>query len=247
MARAPYIVRNEAFVRSILVIDDDPKLSALLAEYLGARGLSVETAPEGERGLARLRAGGVDAVVLDVMLPGRDGFQILQDIRRSSQIPVIMLTARGEDTDRIVGLELGADDYLPKPFNPRELLARLRAVLRRSESTPDTEAPIEAAGLRVDPARREVWQHGVAVELTTTEFELLRVLVASAGRVVPRERIMELARGEEWASFERSVDVHVSHLRRKLGDDSRRPRLIKTIRGVGYLVPREISASDNEP
>ena len=138
-----------------------------------------------------------------------------------------------------MGLELGADDYLPKPFNPRELLARLRAILRRVESGTDEDAPLESGGLRVDPARREVWLDGAVIELTTTEFDLLRVLVAAAGRVVPRERLMELARGEDWAAFERSVDVHVSHLRKKLGDDPKRPRRIKTIRGVGYLVPRE--------
>ena len=226
-------------MRSVLVIDDDPKLAALLVQYLGARGLSVVVAADGAAGLARLRGGGFDAVILDVMMPGLDGFQVLTELRRTSQVPVIMLTARGEDTDRIVGLELGADDYLPKPFNPRELLARLRAILRRVESGTDEDAPLESGGLRVDPARREVWLDGAVIELTTTEFDLLRVLVAAAGRVVPRERLMELARGEDWAAFERSVDVHVSHLRKKLGDDPKRPRRIKTIRGVGYLVPRE--------
>ena len=226
-------------MRTILVIDDDPKLAGLLAEYLGARGYEVVTASDGAAGLLRLRSGGVDLVVLDVMLPGQDGFEVLQALRRTSRVPVIMLTARGEDADRIVGLELGADDYLAKPFNPRELLARVRAILRRAESGPDEEAPLEAGGIRLDPARREVWVDGAPVELTTTEFDLLRVLVAAAGRVVPRERLMELARGEEWASFERSVDVHVSHLRRKLGDDPKHPRLIKTIRGVGYLVAKE--------
>ena len=226
-------------MRSVLVIDDDPKLAALLVEYLGARGLSVVVAADGAAGLARLRGGGFDAVILDVMMPGLDGFEVLTELRRTSQVPVIMLTARGEDTDRIVGLELGADDYVPKPFNPRELLARLRAILRRVESGTDEDAPLESGGLRVDPARREVWLDGAVIELTTTEFDLLRVLVAAAGRVVPRERLMELARGEDWAAFERSVDVHVSHLRKKLGDDPKRPRRIKTIRGVGYLVPRE--------
>ena len=226
-------------MRTVLVIDDDPKLRALLVEYLGARGMSVEGAADGASGLARCKAGGVDAVVLDVMLPGLDGFEVLTELRRFSKVPVIMLTARGEDADRIVGLELGADDYLPKPFNPRELLARLRAVLRRVEGGTDEQAPLEAGGVRLDPARREVWVDNSPVELTTTEFDLLRVLVAAAGRVVPRERLMELARGEDWAAFERSVDVHVSHLRRKLGDDPKHPRRIKTIRGVGYLVPRE--------
>ena len=221
----------------ILVIDDDPGLTDLLSEYLQARGLAVVTAPDGERGLERLRSGGIDLVILDVMMPGKDGFEVCREIRAGSSVPVIMLTARGDDLDRIIGLELGADDYLPKPFNPRELLARIRAVLRRQGAAPNATEAISAAGVRLDPERREVQVDGEPVELTTTEFEILRVLVGSAGRVVPRERLMELARGPDWAAFERSVDVHVSHLRRKLGDDPRAPRRIKTVRGVGYMVP----------
>ncbi len=221
----------------ILVIDDDPGLTGLLAEYLQARGLQVLSAPDGDQGIAQLRAGGIDLVILDVMMPGKDGFEVCREIRAESAVPVIMLTARGDELDRIVGLELGADDDLPQPFNPRELLARIRAVLRRrAPATADSEV-ISAAGVRLDPERREVRVDGQPVELTTTEFEILRVLVASAGRVVPRERLMEMARGPDWAAFERSVDVHVSHLRRKLGDDSRSPRRIKTVRGVGYMVP----------
>ena len=171
------------------------------------------------------------------MLPGADGFAVLSEIRRLGSLPVIMLTARGEDMDRIVGLELGADDYLSKPFNPRELLARIKAVMRRSAGEIETDSALHAAGIRLDIARREVTIDGEPVELTTTEFEILRVLVASAGRVVPRERLMEQARGPEWAAYERSVDVHISHLRKKLGDTGHRPKRIKTIRGVGYLVP----------
>ncbi len=222
---------------TILVIDDDPGLTALLTEYLEARGLAVQAAPDGDAGLTRLRGGGVDLVILDVMMPGKDGFEVCREIRAESPVPIIMLTARGDELDRIVGLELGADDYLPKPFNPRELLARIRAVLRRKGSPPAASDVVSAAGIRLDPERREVRVDGQPVELTTTEFELLRVLVASAGRVVPRERLMELARGPDWAAFERSVDVHVSHLRRKLGDNPRRPQRIKTVRGVGYMVP----------
>lgn len=227
-------------MQSVLVVDDDPGLASLLAEYLGGRGYRVEVAATGPLGLERLRQGGVDLVVLDLMLPGMDGFEVLGTLRRDpdlQRLPVVMLTARGEDTDRIVGLELGADDYLAKPFNPRELLARIKAVLRRSEGPAPADAVLRGAGIELDPARREVRVDGRPVELTTTEFDLLRVLVAAAGRVVPRERLMELARGEEWAAFERSVDVHVSHLRRKLDDDPRQPRRIKTIRGVGYMVP----------
>jgi DNA-binding response OmpR family regulator len=226
-------------VQNVLVIDDDPGLAGLLAEYLGGRGLRVETAEDGPSGLERLAGGGIDLVVLDVMMPGMDGFDVLREIRRQGALPVIMLTARGEDLDRIIGLELGADDYLSKPFNPRELLARIHAVLRRTQAAPEADEAISAAGVRVDPARREATVDGRRLELTTTEFDILRVLVAAAGRVIPRERLMELARGEEWAAYERSVDVHVSHLRKKLGDDPRKPRIIKTIRGVGYLVPRD--------
>ena len=226
-------------MQTLLVIDDDPDLAALVAEYLGGRGFTVETAGDGKAGLERLRGAGVDLVILDVMMPGLDGFEVLREIRRGATTPVIMLTARGEDLDRIVGLELGADDYLSKPFNPRELLARVKSVLRRTAASPDEDAALVAAGIRVDPARREASVDGKPVQLTTTEFDLLRVLVSSAGRVIPRERLMELARGEEYASFERSVDVHISHLRKKLGDDPRKPTRIKTVRGVGYLVPRD--------
>jgi DNA-binding response OmpR family regulator len=226
-------------MQTILVIDDDPRLSTLLSEYLGARGFSVTTASDGPSGLERAAAGGMDLVVLDVMMPGMDGLQVLSALRQRSRVPVVMLTARGEDTDRIVGLELGADDYLAKPFNPRELLARIKAVLRRLEPDPDEEQALTAAGIRLEPSRREVTVDGASVELTTTEFDILRALLSAAGRVIPRERLMEQARGQEWAAYDRSVDVHISHLRRKLGDDPRKPARIKTIRGVGYLVPRD--------
>ncbi len=226
-------------MQTILVIDDDPKLSTLLSEYLGARGFRVITAMDGPTGLERAAAGGMDLVVLDVMMPGMDGLEVLSALRQRSRVPVVMLTARGEDTDRIVGLELGADDYLSKPFNPRELLARIKAVLRRLEPAPTQEQALTAAGIRLSPSRREVTVDSQSVELTTTEFDILRALLSAAGRVIPRERLMEQARGQEWAAYDRSVDVHISHLRRKLGDDPRKPRKIKTIRGVGYLVPRD--------
>jgi DNA-binding response OmpR family regulator len=222
----------------VLVIDDDPQLAALLREYLGSRGYTVDTAPDGPRGLARLKQGPVDLVVLDVMMPGMDGFEVCRALRREHAVPVIMLTARGDDMDRIIGLELGADDYLAKPFNPRELLARMSAVLRRARAAPEDEGKLEASGIVVDVARHTATVDGAPLDLTTTEFDILRALVAAAGRVIPRERLMAEARGEDWAAYERSVDVHVSHLRRKLGDDPRQPARIKTIRGVGYLVPR---------
>ena len=227
-------------MKTLLVIDDDQRLRELLAEYLGGRGFEVLTAEDGPTGLERLAARpDVALVVLDVMMPGMDGLEVCRAIRRDSQRPIVMLTARGDETDRIVGLELGADDYLPKPFNPRELLARIQAVLRRAGGSTSDEGVLRAGPLEVDPDRRAVRLRGEPVELTTTEFELLRILVAQAGRVIPRERLMELARGEDYASFDRSVDVHVSHIRKKLGDDPKRPTFVKTVRGVGYSVPRE--------
>jgi len=223
-------------MKRVLVVDDDERIRELLAEYLDARGLSVETAADGEEGLARLRGGGFDLVVLDVMMPGPDGFEVCRRLRAFSDLPVIMLTARGDDFDRIVGLELGADDYVAKPFNPRELLARINAVLRRAEGS-TTSTRLSAGPLVIDTDRRSVELDGELVDLTTTEFELLRTLVANAGRVIPRERLMELARGAEYAAFDRSVDVHVSNIRRKLADAER--RFVKTVRGVGYTVPAD--------
>jgi len=222
---------------NVLVIDDDPGIRDLLKEYLDARGFVTATAPDGPEGLRAAEAGRHDLVVLDVMLPGMDGLEVLRTLRATSAVPVIMLTARGDDIDRIVGLELGADDYLAKPFNPRELVARIQAVLRRASAAPDPGGALHAGPLTVDPARRVVTLDGQEIPMTTTEFELLRVLVERAGRVVQREQLMELARGEDFAAFDRSVDVHISHIRRKLGDPARQPRLVKTIRGVGYLVP----------
>lgn len=226
-------------MRTILVVDDDERLRDLVAEYLGGRGYTVKKAEDGDRGLEHLRSDAIDLVVLDVMMPGRDGFEICREIRRTSRVPVIMLTARGDETDRIVGLELGADDYLPKPFNPRELLARIQAVLRRSEAEPAKDAPVTAGPITVFPERRVATMNGRTLELTTTEFEILRTLVANAGRVIPRERLMELARGADFAAFERAVDVHVSHLRKKLGDDPKAPTYLKTVRGIGYTISRE--------
>jgi DNA-binding response OmpR family regulator len=225
-------------MRKLLVVDDDQRLRELLVEYLGSRGFEVEAVEDGERALIRLKAGGIDLVILDLMLPGKDGLQVCRELRGFSSVPVIMLTARGDDTERIVGLELGADDYLPKPFNPRELVARVLAVLRRVERVvgPSVSPPLKAGPIEIDAERRVASVRGEAIELTTTEFEILRTLVANAGRVIPRERLMELARGEQYAAFERSVDVHISHLRRKLGDDPKAPELIKTVRGVGYLL-----------
>ena len=226
-------------MRTILVVDDDARLRSLLEEYLTGRGFAVETAPDGEAGLERARSAGIDLVVLDIMLPGKDGLEVCRELRTFSRVPVIMLTARGDETDRIVGLELGADDYLPKPFNPRELVARIQAVLRRTDASDVASDVLRAGPVTVDPDRRLAHYEQRELDLTTTEFEILRALVANAGRVIPRERLMGLARGQDWAAYDRSVDVHISHLRKKLGDDSRSPQLIKTVRGVGYTMPRD--------
>lgn len=224
---------------SVLVVDDDLRLRELLDEYLTRQGFQVQTAADGEAGLEVLAKSRTELVILDLMMPGIDGLETCRRIRALSAVPIIMLTAKGEDTDRIVGLEMGADDYLPKPFNPRELLARIRAVLRRTrEGRGGEEDSLEVGEVRMDLGARRVFRQGAELALTSTEFDLLRVLMQSAGRVVPRDGLMERARGTDFAAFDRSIDVHVSHIRRKLGDDPRRPMILKTIRGVGYMVAK---------
>jgi two-component system response regulator CpxR len=215
----------------ILVIDDDAELCSLLAEFLGREGFTVEFRHDGLSGLARATEGVFDLVVLDVMLPGLDGFEVLRRLRAKSRLPVLMLTARGEDVDRIVGLELGADDYLPKPFNPRELAARIRAILRRVRGPASAEGRIEVNGVTLDPGTRSVEVDGRPVELTTFEFEILELLMRAAGRVLSRDALMEHLYNRKATPFDRSIDMHVSHLRKKL--EVSRP-LIKTVRGVGY-------------
>ena len=217
----------------ILLVDDDAELCALLDEFLRREGFTVECEHEGNRGLERALQGGAGLVVLDVMLPGIDGFEILRRLRQSSQVPVMMLTARGEDVDRIIGLELGADDYLPKPFNPRELAARIRAILRRYEPRPAAAASgrLEVNGVVLDPGAREVYARGKRVELTTFEFDILEMLMRAAGRVLSRDALMENFYNRKATPFDRSIDMHISHLRKKLEEGD---TLIKTIRGVGY-------------
>ena len=217
----------------ILLVDDDAELCSLLGEFLRREGFEVDCEHEGNRGLEKALQPGVDLLVLDVMLPGIDGFEILRRLRQKSKVPVIMLTARGEDVDRIIGLELGADDYLPKPFNPRELAARIRAILRRYEPRPASapDGRLEVNGVAIDPGTREVSSDGKRVELTTFEFDILELLMRSAGRVLSRDALMENFYNRKATPFDRSIDMHISHLRKKLehGD-----MLIKTIRGVGY-------------
>jgi two-component system response regulator CpxR len=217
----------------ILLIDDDTELASLLSEFLGREGFTISCEHEGYRGLDRARRPGVDLIVLDVMLPGIDGFEILRRLRTESKVPVIMLTARGEDVDRIVGLDLGADDYLAKPFNPKELVARIRSVLRRYEARPAAAAAgrVEVAGIALDPASRTVTVGGKPVELTTFEFDILDLLMRSAGTVLSRDALMENFYNRKATPFDRSIDMHISHLRKKLENGE---ALIKTIRGVGY-------------
>jgi len=237
---APELVQSGYVALRVLCIDDDTRLYELLASYLGDNGVRLSHAPDGRQGLATLERGVFDAILLDVMMPGMDGLEVCRRIREKSRIPIIMLTARGDETDRVVGLELGADDYVPKPFSPRELLARLRAVLRRT--APAGEPPLVIGTISVDLQAREVRVSGAGVELTALEFDLLVALARRPGRVVPREVLLEEAGRGDVTVSDRTVDVHVSHLRRKLGDDPRSPRLIKTVRGVGYVLARELEA-----
>jgi two-component system response regulator CpxR len=215
-----------------LLVDDDAELCSLLGEFLRREGFTVSCEHDGVRGLEHAADAGIDLVVLDVMLPGLDGFEILRRLRQRSKVPVIMLTARGEDVDRIVGLELGADDYLPKPFNPRELAARIRAILRRYEPRPPAVGGrLEVNGVTVDPGTREVFVAGKRIELTTFEFDILELLMRSAGRVLSRDALMENFYNRKATPFDRSIDMHISHLRKKLEHGE---TIIKTIRGVGY-------------
>jgi len=220
----------------VLLIDDDARLAELLEGYLTPQGVSLAHAAGGQAGLAALATGGFDAVLLDVMMPGMDGLTVLRTLREAGhRIPVLMLTARGDEADRVVGLELGADDYVAKPFSPRELLARLRAVMRRAQ--PDAIAErLTSAGIAVDTGSRECWVDGKPVELTGLEIDLLIALLRRAGRVVPRATLLELAGRGDVTVGERAVDVHISRLRKKLGDDP--PTRIRTVRGVGYVLSR---------
>ncbi|MEO7933553.1 MAG: response regulator transcription factor [Chthoniobacterales bacterium] len=226
----------------ILLIDDDRKLCRLVGEYLGPLGYEVVSVHSGPEGAERAVSGAWEAIILDVMLPGCDGFEVLKRIRQSSDVPVLMLTARGEETDRIVGLEIGADDYLPKTFSTRELLARLRAVTRRAvhreSGSPekDLENEIVLGPLRVKPDSHSASLDNQPLSLTPVEFGLLVSLARAAGRVKTRERLLEEIRERDFDVFDRSIDVHISALRKKLGDDPKNPRFIRTIRAAGYLM-----------
>ena len=220
---------------ALLVVDDDEELCSLVGKVFNQAGIEARFVHRGDQGLTAAAREAFELVVLDVMLPGIDGFEVLRRLRRTSDVPVIMLSARGEDVDRIVGLEIGADDYLAKPFHPRELVARVRAILRRSTQTAAGDERLTISGIRLDPAARSVHVDGHAVELTTAEFDVLSLLMRSAGRVLSRDTIVGALDGRDCGPFDRSVDMHVSNLRKKLGE---RARSIVTVRGVGYQFAR---------
>jgi DNA-binding response OmpR family regulator len=219
----------------ILLVDDEPDLRAMLRRYLQAEGFEVTDAADGEAALSRLRGSTPDLILLDVAMPGKDGFTVLQEIRRTSDVPVIMLTARAEEVDRVVGLTIGSDDYVTKPFSPRELVARIRAVLRRGRSgRQDADDTLAFDGITLDPATREIAVEGRPVELSALEFDLLAALASAPGRVFTRAQLLERVWGWDYFGAERVVDVHIGNLRKTLGDDAANPRFIGTVRGVGY-------------
>jgi two-component system phosphate regulon response regulator OmpR len=223
----------------VLIIDDDRKLTAMLVEYLHPRGIAAAVAGDAARGLEMIARGTFDAVVLDVMLPDLDGFEVCRRLRKTSEVPVLMLTARGDPEDRVVGLELGADDYLPKPFDPRELLARLRAIMRRRAGGRSQSASVLRFGLlEIDPDAREVRRGGAACPLTGYQFDILLLLASHPGRVLSRDAIRDRLRGEITEAFDRSIDVHISRIRAAIEDDPKRPRRLRTVRGVGYQFAR---------
>lgn len=218
----------------LLIIDDDVELCDVLSERLERDGLSLDAVHDGLKGLERARSGEYTLVILDLMLPGMTGIDVLRRLRGESEIPVLILTARGEDVDRILGLEIGADDYLPKPFNPRELIARIRAILRRGSRLAGTGGPLAAGDIRMEIATREAWASERPLRLTTVEFSLLETFLREAGRVVTREQLTEKVLGRKLGAFDRVIDVHISNLRKKIGDSPGGER-IKAIRGAGYM------------
>lgn len=226
---------------SVLLIDDDTELSKLLEEYLQSEQLTLDSAHDGPSGLEKALSNRHAVVVLDVMLPGMSGLDVLKQLRQKSSVPVLMLTARGSELDRILGLELGADDYLPKPFNPRELVARLRAILRRTSGTNAAAHPVHLADVELHPESRSVNCSGKPITLTGAEFDLLYAFLRSPGKIISREDLTQAALGRPMSPMDRSIDVHVSNLRRKLGPYESDQERIKAIRGSGYvyLLPGE--------
>jgi two-component system phosphate regulon response regulator OmpR len=221
--------------KKILIIDDDIKMNGLLHSYLSGFAYEVITSTRPLDGLRKIETFMPDLIILDIMLPEMDGFTVIREIRKEHEIPVIMLTARGDITDRIVGLELGADDYLPKPFEPRELVARIQTILRRVSKQSDPAASIKYDNLEIIPEKQMAIVDGEAIDISTMEFQLLYLLISRRGRIVTRDQIMGNLRGIDWSAFDRSVDVAVSRLRQKLRDNPKSPRFIKTIWGTGYM------------
>jgi DNA-binding response OmpR family regulator len=223
----------------ILLVEDDPRLAEMLCEYLGQAGFLITVAPLGASALERLSGTSYDAIVLDLMLPDMDGLDLCREVRAKSDTPVLMLTGRGDAVDRIVGLELGADDYLPKPFQPRELLARLRAILRRRvRGALSTEGSLHFGRLEIDTGARAVRLDGVPCDLTGYQFDLLVALAEKAGRVLSRDALMDQVKGEHLEAFDRSIDVHMSRIRAAIEDDPKKPRRVITVRGAGYVFAR---------
>ena len=235
---------------TVLIIDDDRKLNEMLSSYLSRFGMTVLTADHPDSGLTLLRSHSPSLVILDLMLPGRDGFAVCRDIRAENQVPIIMLTARGDLLDRVVGLELGADDYLAKPFEPRELVARIQTVLRRSgQATGRLPAKelVQAEDLFVDLRKRTAMLNGESIEFTTMEFEILALFLSNPGTVLSRDEIMDRIKGVDWEAYNRSIDVTISRLRTKLRDDPKKPRYLKTVWGTGYLFLPKIQSVLEKP
>lgn len=227
--------QRDAVATRILLVDDDLDLCRMLAEYLQGEGYALVTVHNGEAGVEAAVAGNIDVVVMDITMPVMDGFEALRQIRKVSNVPVLMLTARGDEVDRIVGLEIGADDYLPKPFNPRELVARLRAILRRVRSMSPESGRLVQGDISIDPGSRSVFRCGAPVPVTATEFLIVELLLRSVGQVVSKEELTEKALGRRLTAYDRSLDTHLANLRKKLGPaDDGSPR-IKTVRGQGYI------------
>jgi two-component system response regulator RegX3 len=236
----PYDVDMASGRRTILLVEDEPAIAEPLAETLTREGFHLEVAGTAAGAVDAFASVRPDLILLDLMLPDGSGFDVCREVRKSSQVPIIMLTARGDEADRVIGLELGADDYVVKPFSAREVTARVRAVLRRTAqaaapASPGDDGPLEVGDVRLDPATRSVARAGAPVDLTRKEFDLLRLLMGSAGSVVTRERLIDEVWDVNWFGSTKTLDVHVSALRKKLGDDSAAPRYIRTVRGVGFM------------
>ena len=224
----------------VLIVDDDTRLAAMVSDYLSGNGFSVASASTGQAGVAEVRKRAPDAVILDIMMPDIDGFEACRQIRGFSDVPILMLTAKGDELDRIVGLEIGADDYLPKPFNPRELLARLKAILRRrGGAATEGRRVLRFGRLEIDPGSRLLRIDAAEKLLTSHQFDLLVALAENAGRILSREQLMDMVKGEELEAFDRSIDVHVSRIRAAIEDDPKKPRRLITVRGSGYVFARQ--------